>query len=130
MPDRTAPTTDEIQRVREWECSGRGHSFDQIMTNESDIPHLLICDNCGKRARVMPDEPELHTWKDGKLYKLVPDGHQGEDEEEDMAWGEQQYILELVNKPRTNNPGDDLKNFWTKETPGIIEFDPTTGRER
>ena len=42
------PTDAEIQRVREWECSRRGHYFDAVMVVGSLDPRSFICPNCGK----------------------------------------------------------------------------------
>ena len=39
--------------VRVEECAQRGHSYDLIFSNDSDVPHTIICGNCGKSANVV-----------------------------------------------------------------------------
>jgi len=51
----STPTPEEIQRVKDWTCSNFGHNFDQIMTEGNDIPTMLVCSECGKKARVVPE---------------------------------------------------------------------------
>lgn len=56
MTAERPPTHDEIQRVRRFDCSVRGHSFDVVMVMGSSDPQIIVCHNCGETWNVGPSE--------------------------------------------------------------------------
>lgn len=56
------PTGEEIQKVRQYECATRGHTYSEIESFGSDGPTHVICSNCGRTWRiVVEDRPGRHN---------------------------------------------------------------------
>lgn len=51
------PTPEEIRRVRQWECSLRGHEW-RIIENAFTEPVRLTCDRCAEFRRITPHTPK------------------------------------------------------------------------
>lgn len=50
-----APTREEIQKVRRYECSQVGHDWRLVETMFQDVPVKIVCERCGKSASVVED---------------------------------------------------------------------------